>query len=132
MADLEKTPLPVRPRRSARPRCKLCLVLLVLMIVYLLSPWAHYGIPKKTFEKTSPSGQYRVEYYSPRYCPYAAITYHDPFFIKVYNTELKRSVYTSDLDEGLAMFPDPLVMWPEEFGSLDISYGIQIPEKQLQ
>ena len=69
-----------RPRRGGRVR-----LALLLILVYALSPLGHYGIPKKSSifdDRISPSGKYRVEFYLPRYCPYAYLVYRHPFFFQ--------------------------------------------------
>ncbi|SHN57585.1 hypothetical protein SAMN02745728_00923 [Desulfovibrio litoralis DSM 11393] len=101
------------------------LFLCALLAVYAFSPLAHYGIPTKEYVNTSPSGKYRVEYYTPHYCPYAFFAYRDAFFIKVYNNEQERYVYTSDLDGGNAMFP---ILWGD---GITVSYGISVPADKL-
>lgn len=84
MAHDEKTSLTEHPQCGSRPRRggRIRLALL-LILVYALSPLGHYGIPKKSSifdDEISPSGKYRVEFYHPRYCPYAYLVYRHPFF----------------------------------------------------
>ena len=102
------------------------LAFLLVLLVYAISPLGHYGIPVKSSYiscETSPSGKYRVEFYHPRSCPYACFTYHEPFFIKVYDMKAKCYVYTSDIDEVAAIFSR--ITWPEEDnGFLTVSHDI--------
>lgn len=115
------------PRRSRKRSW--FLIFAAVVALYAISPLAHYGIPTKGYVETSPSGRYRVEYYTPHYSPYAFFAYRHAFFIKVYNNERKRYVYTSHLDEHDAMFP---IMWPEEIDALFVSHGIRVPKNELE
>lgn len=118
-----------RPRRGGRVR-----LALLLILVYALSPLGHYGIPKKSSifdDEISPSGKYRVEFYHPRYCPYAYLVYRHPFFFRVYNTEKRRYVYTSNIDTLLSL--RGFIVWPEDEQKLAVSFGLpDIPEEELQ
>ena len=98
---------------------------ILVLLVYAISSLGHYGIPVKSSYiscKISPSGKYRVEFYHPRSCPYAYFAYHEPFFIKVYDTEINCYVYTSNIDEVAAIFST--ITWPEDKGFLSVSHGI--------
>ena len=72
-----------------------------------------------------------MEFYEPKYSFYAYFAYMWPFFIKIYNTELDRYVYTSNIDSIDNLFQS--ITWPEEYNYMRVSHGINyISEEELQ
>ena len=117
----------LRPKHSGKISCYLLAFAIACALWHLL----YYGIPEKfSFieDEISPSGKYRMEFYEPKYSFYAYFAYMWPFFIKIYNTELDRYVYTSDIDSIDDLFQG--VIWPEEFNYLGVSYGINYISKE--
>ena len=133
----DETTSPQTPsRHSSRPkrRGKIFRYLLAFVVACALWHLLYYGIPEKfSFieDEISPSGKYRIEFYKPRYAIYAYVAYKWPFFIKIYNTELDRYVYTSNIDSIDNLFQS--ITWPEEYNYMRVSYGINyISEEELQ
>ena len=120
-------------QHTSRPkqRGKISRYLLASAVACALWHFLYYGIPEKLSfkeDEISPSGKYRMEFYEPKYSFYAYFAHKWPFFIMVYNTELDRYVYMSDIDSIDDLFQG--VIWPEEFNYLGVSYGINYISKE--
>ena len=136
MTQDENTSSQTPSQHTSRPkqRGKIFRYLLAFVVACALWHLLYYGIPEKfSFieDEISPSGKYRIEFYKPRYAIYAYVAYKWPFFIKIYNTELDRYVYTSNIDSIDNLFQS--ITWPEEYNYMRVSYGINyISEEELQ
>ena len=133
MTQDENTSPQTPSRHSSRPkrRGKIFRYLLAFAIACALWPFLYYGIPEKLSFKEdaiSPSGKYRIEFYKPKYSLYAYFAHKWPFFIMVYNTELDRYVYTSDIDSIDDLFQH--IFWPERHNYLGVSYDIDYISKE--
>jgi hypothetical protein len=122
---MENTQEPAKPgtlKQSFRRKIK-ARHIIALLIIYPIFQFLYYGIPENIdADMISPSGKYRVETYI-AHSPYAFFAYRKAFFIKVYNTDKKAYVYTSNLDETYAMTP---IFWPEECAELDMKCGLSV------
>ena len=117
----------LRPKR----RGKISRYLLAFAITCALWHLLYYGIPEKLSfmgAAISPSAKYRIEFYEPKYSFYAYFAHKWPFFIMVYNTELDRYVYMSDIDSIDDLFQH--ILWPERHKYLGVSYGINYISKE--
>ena len=133
MTQDENTSPQTPSQHTLRPkqRGKISRYLLAFAITCALWHFLYYGIPEKfSFieDEISPSGKYRMEFYRPKYSLYAYFAHKWPFFIMVYNTELDRYVYTSDIDSIDDLFQH--ILWPERHKYLGVSYGINYISKE--
>ena len=133
MTQDENTSPQTPSQHTSRPkqRGKISRYLLAFAITCALWHLLYYGIPEKLSfieDEISPSGKYRIEFYEPKYSFYAYFAYMWPFFIKIYNTELDRYVYTSDIDSLDSLLG--VILWPEECNFLSISHRIKYISKE--